>query len=218
MAIMEVNWQTFLSPGSPLPPDVSFLVISEDDDKALGETIGAHRLLLAAVSPVFRGMFFSPVKETGDMVKVKETSYEAFTTMLRFIYKAPGEEFLLTDISCPQKLFELLTVADKYEILALKTLASDALGYLAISNENMIFVATVAKSYKPLFEEVSQELLMRCLKFLFDTTTGGRDIFALISETKKNFPEATLDVLHELISAGNETLQLSGLQILAFGL
>ena len=208
MAIMEVNWQTFLSPGSPLPPDVSFLVISEDDDKALGETIGAHRLLLAAVSPVFRGMFFGPVKETGDMVKVKETSYEAFTTMFRFIYKVPGEEFHLTDISCPQKLFELLTVADKYEILSLKTLAVDALGSLSISNENMIFVVTVAKNYKLMFEDVSTKLLLKCLKFI--KTGGGQDTFTLISETKKNFPDASFDVLHELINVGNETLQLTG--------
>ena len=208
MAIMEVNWQAFLSPSSPLPPDVSFLLISEDDDKALGEPVRAHRFLLAAVSPVFRGMLFGPVKETGDMIKVKETSYEAFTTMFRFIYKLPGEEFSLTDMSCPQKLFELLTVADKYEILSLKTLAKDALGSLAISNENMIFVATVAKNYKQLFEDVSQELLLKCLKFI--KTGGGRDTFTLISETKKNFPDASFDVLHELINVGNETLQLPG--------
>ena len=127
MAISDINWQTFLSPGSPLPPDVSFLVISEDDDKALGEPIRAHRLLMAAVSPVFRGMLIGPMKETGDVIKVKEASYQAFTTMFRFIYKVPREEFHLTDISCPQDLFELLKVSDKYEIHPLKTLTSNAL-------------------------------------------------------------------------------------------
>ena len=214
MAISDINWQTFLSPGSPLPPDVSFLVISEDDDKALGEPIRAHRLLMAAVSPVFRGMLIGPMKETGDVIKVKEASYQAFTTMFRFIYKVPGEEFSLTDISCPQELFELLAVADKYEILSLKALAVDALGSLAISNENMIFVTTVAKRYKPLFEDVSQKLLLKCFKFI--TTEGGRDIVTLISETKKNFPDASLDVLYELINVGNETLHLPGGQDFSF--
>jgi len=212
MAIVDLNWQTFLSPESPLPPDVSFLVISEDDNKALGESIGVHRFLLAAVSPVFRGMLFSQLKEIGDVVKVKETSYEAFTTMLTYIYKAPGEEFSLT--ACPQKLFELLKVADKYEILSLRTLAVDALGSLTISNENMVFVANVAKGYKSLFEEVSVELLLKCLKFI--ATGGGQDTFTLISETKKNFPDASFDVLHELINVGKETLQLPGWGRLVF--
>ena len=208
MAIMDTNWQTFLSPDSDLPPDVFFLVISEDEENAAGKSIGAHRLFLAGVSPVFRGMLFGPIKETGDQIKVRETSYEAFSTLISFIYKVPGEEFSLTDISCPQKLFELLTVADKYQILSLKTLTLDALGSLAISNENLIFVATVAKNYRPLFEDVSTKLLVRCLKFI--KTGGGCNTFTLVSQTKKNFPDASLDVLYELINVGNATLQLPG--------
>ena len=134
--------------------------------------------------------------------------------MLTYIYKAPGEEFSLT--ACPQKLFELLTVADKYEILSLRTLAVDALGSLTISNENMVFVANVAKNYKSLFEEESQDLLLKCLKFI--ATGGGRDTFTLISETQKNFPDASFDVLHELINVGKETLQLPGVKGFRFRL
>ena len=92
-----------------------------------------------------------------------------------------------------------------YEICSLKTLASDTLETLAITKENMIFAATVAKRYKPLFTDSSKNLLVRCLKFLFDTTT-----FALISETKKNFPDADLNILDELIQVGNETFLQPG--------
>ena len=134
MSILETNWQNFLSPDCDFPPDVFFLLKSEDGESPR-KSIGAHRLLLAGVSPVFRGMLLGHLKEIGDVVKVKETSYGAFTTMLTYIYKAPGEEFSLT--ACPQKLFELLKVADKYEILSLRTLAADALGSLTISNENI---------------------------------------------------------------------------------
>ena len=51
---------------------------------------------------------------------------------------------------------------------------------------------------------------MRCMKFLFDTTNGAGDICALIKQTEDNFPEANLEILRELISVGNASLQLSG--------
>ena len=210
MAIIDTNWQTFLTPDSDVPPDVFFQVISEDDEhpETLGKSVGAHRLLMAGVSPVFRGMLLGPMKDTGDVIKVRETSFEAFSTVISFIYKVPGEEFSLTEIKCPQKLFELLTVADKYQILSLKTLTLDTLASLAISHENLIFVATVAKNYRPLFESVSKDLLLKCLNFI--KTGEGRNTYALISETKKNFPDASFDILHELINVGNEILQMPG--------
>ena len=204
MAIMETNWRSFLSPGSDLPPDVHFLVITQDGEKS----IGAHKLLMAGVSPVFRVMLCGPMKETGNVIRVEETSHEAFSSMISFIYKVPGEGFHLNDVGCPQKLFDLLAVADKYEILSLKTLTLDTLGSLAIANESVISFSTVAYNYKLLFEDVSQKLLMRCLKFLLDTTAGG--CAALISEAKKKFPDANSDVLEGLLHVGSESLQLPG--------
>ena len=66
MSIVETDWKRFLSPDSDLPPDVFFFVKGEGQSK----TIGAHKLLLAGVSPVFRGMFFGPLKEVGEVVEV----------------------------------------------------------------------------------------------------------------------------------------------------
>ena len=89
MSISKTDWHRFLSPGSELPPDVAFLVLGEDlvrGEGGEGETIGAHRLLLAGVSPVFKGMFFGPVRDTAEVVEVKETTYEAFDTMVKYIY------------------------------------------------------------------------------------------------------------------------------------
>ena len=63
MAIVEANWHSYLSPHSQIPPDVFFLVKTEDgeemdvDDESSKKTIGAHKFLLAGISPVFRGMF-----------------------------------------------------------------------------------------------------------------------------------------------------------------
>ena len=208
MSAAETHWQNFLSPDSELPPDVFFHV---EDEEGQSRTIGAHRFILAAVSPVFRGMFLGSIRETGEVVEVKETTVEAFNTMVNYIYNPPGgDTFNLSLIGCPKKLFELLTLANKYEILKLAMLISDALGSLAITRKNMIFAATIAKQYKEVFADVSNKLSMRCLKFLFDTTRGGGDVCALIKETVDNFPGANLNILRELIAVGTATLQLPG--------
>ena len=75
----------------------------------------------------------------------------------------------------------------------------------------MIFTAAVAKNYKDLFDDLSRKLTVKCLKFLFDTTTSGGDICALIKETVDNFPGANLDILRELIDVGSATLELPGI-------
>ena len=211
MTLREVNWQSFLSPDSALPPDVSFLVVNSGENvEGSGKAVGAHRLLLAGSSPVFNKMLFGPMKEMGEVIEVKGTTPEAFNTMINYIYVPPGDEFTLNDIRCPQKIFEIMALSDKYEILTLKTLASDSLSSLALTNQNMIFAATVATNYKHMFDEVSKKLLLRCLKFLFGKTGGG-DTFSLLSETKKNFPDASFDVLQELVVVGNEAFLLPGI-------
>ena len=150
----ETNLLVFLSPESEIPPDVLFRIQAEEEDSASREgsrkTIGAHRLILAVVSPVFRGMFFGPMKDTSEVIDVKETTAEAFETMITYIYKPlndlNGEQdiFNISQIKCPQRLLELLALADKYQILKLVTLTSEALNSLSITRENMIFTATVA--------------------------------------------------------------------------
>ena len=205
---VETNWGAFLSQDSDLPPDVSFCIKADEEDGV--KILRAHKLLLAGVSPVFRQQFFGPMKDTEKVVKVEETTSEAFDTMLSYIYKPPGKDTFRLDKKDCQKLFELLTLARKYMIPNLETVTLSTIETLAITRENMIFTATVATKYKKIFDDVCKKLLAKCLEWLFKTTKGAGDIFALIMETKKNFPEASLDILHELLSVGNETLQVPG--------
>ena len=211
MSAVETNWQSFLAPDSDLPPDVFFLV-NDEENRGESPTIGAHKLILAGVSPVFRRMFYGPLKEERDVVEVKETTYEAFDTLVKYIYHPPGgPPFHLNQINCPQKLFELLTLANRYQVFKLATFTSDALESLALNRENMIFAATVAKNYKEVFSDLSTKMTMKCLKFLIDTTSGSGDVCALIKETAENFPAADLNILRELIDVGGAVLQLSGM-------
>ena len=120
------DWKIFLSPDSDLPPDVSFLLADGEDGSSSSRTIRAHRCLLGGVSPVFRKQFFGPMKNDRDKIELKETTAKAFQTMIDFIYRKAGQEFSV-DIKCPQKQFEVLQLADYYEVLDLKTSVTEAL-------------------------------------------------------------------------------------------
>ena len=215
MSIANTNWLSSLAPGSDLPPPDVFFLVKDEEEESGGQSkkIGAHRLLLAGVSPVFNGMFFGPMKDEREVVEVKETTPEAFDTMIKFIYHPPaqlsGDKFNLNHVSCPQKLFELLTLANRYQVLDLATMTSEALESLTMTKETLIFTATIAQKYKMIFEDLSTKLSLKCLSFLFGSTTA--DIFSLIEATRVNFPEASLDILHELINVRNATLLLPGI-------
>ena len=101
MSVAETDWQSFLAPDSELPPDVNFLV-KDGENEGQSQTVRAHKFLLAGVSPVFRRMFFGPMKEVGDVVELKDTTLEAFDTMLNYIYRPMGgNAFSLNHIRCP---------------------------------------------------------------------------------------------------------------------
>ena len=116
-SIAETDLRVFLSPDSGLPHDVIFLVRGEDEESE-GERVGAHRQFLAAASEVFKRELFGPMKETGEVIEVKEPTPEAFKTMIEYLYSPQGgDAFNLDHISCAQKLFELLNLATRYVLL-----------------------------------------------------------------------------------------------------
>ena len=128
--------------------------------------------------------------------------------MIDFIYRPAGQEiFNMNSEDCPQKHFELLELAERYQILALKALVKESLQSFVATRENMIFAATVASNYKVLFEDTSMNVSMKCLKFFNDTTKNSEDVFSLIGDTMNNFPGASLDILLELKRVKDERLQ-----------
>ena len=108
MSIIDTNWGTFLEPDSEMPPDVIFHVIEncevdgDRDDRKTGQ-VSAHKFILGGVSHVFRKMFFGAMKENGDIVEIKETTKEAFATLINYVYCPPGlDKFSLDHLTCPQ--------------------------------------------------------------------------------------------------------------------
>ena len=205
MAIVDTDWKTFLSPDSDLPPDVSFLVT---EDEKNSKTVKAHRWALAGVSPVFRAQFCGPMKDEQEVIEVKKTTAEAFQTLVDFIYRHPRQDaFLINNTDCPQKLFELLELAERYQVYDLKNVVDESLRNFVVTRENMVFAATVARNYKVQFEDTSVTLSMKCLKFLRATTKDSDDVFDLIGDTMNSFPGASLDILLELKKVKDENMQ-----------
>ena len=197
MALLgKADWESFRSPDSEIPPDVFFLVKGEDGKSS---KIGAHRILLAGISPVFRRMFFGSMKETGETMEMKDTSPDTFGAMINYIYTRHPDD-VLYGIGSPKILFELFALADMYDILELKTKISKSLQEFEINHANLTYTATVASSYKGLFADISTELLMLCLKFYLGLDATDKD--ALL--------ESSDGILQELMEVGRSTLQFPG--------
>ena len=168
------------------------------------EKVFAHRLLLAGASPVFRKQFFGALKEGADEVVVRDTTIEAFTTMIQFMYMAPEEteKFALKFRNCAQSLCELVNISERYQILDLNKMAKSALENFLVTEENLIFTATTAKNYS-VFEDVSSMLTEKCLYFLATSLTTAKDVFSLIVKTGEAFPDADMDILYDLLKILN---------------
>ncbi|XP_023318721.1 speckle-type POZ protein-like [Trichogramma pretiosum] len=79
------------------------------------EEIPAHKIILAAVSPVFRVMFTNDTLENKEnLVKITDTNKNIVKEMLRFIYTGK------IDVIETDMIIELLVAADKYKIDSLK--------------------------------------------------------------------------------------------------
>ena len=78
MTLKHINWKHYISTSDPpLPYDVTFRVFSQDDETHFRE-ISGHKFLLASVSQVFQAQFFGGLANDQKVIKIKETTFEAF--------------------------------------------------------------------------------------------------------------------------------------------
>ena len=140
-------------------------------------------------------MFFGPEKETEEMIQVH---CEAFVKMMQYIY-GRHPHLVLNKITESKVYMELFNLSQKYELNNRKTIL-DSLQKFKISRENMIYSATIANSYRGLFPEESNELLLKCLRFYLD------------KPDKEDLPnyETSQDTLQKLMEVGRSTLQPFG--------
>ena len=176
-----------------------------DENDGPTNPIAAHKLLLSGSTPVFMKQFFGPMKENRTEVKIEDTTVQAFATMINYIYEKP-ESFSLTDIKCPQKLCEILAIAERYQVTGLVHMTENTLNELKITPENMIFSVATSKNYAT-FEDAAKMLYRKCQLFCFENLKTADDVYSLVLMTHNNFPEADPKLLPELLKSNADKCQ-----------
>jgi hypothetical protein len=98
-------------PSKKVPFDVTFLVGPNS------QPIRAHKFVLAAVSDVFRSMFFSNFKSE-DAIIINDIDEETFWIMLNCIY---GRDFNITK----ENMVQVLYTSEKYNLLNLSKICTN---------------------------------------------------------------------------------------------
>lgn len=134
--------------------DVKFLIGDQE--------IKAHKVVLAARSPVFRKMFATKMKESNsNEVVISDISYDTFEEMLFFIYSGN----ITSDF--PTLVMDLFAASHKYQLEDLKKLCGTEISE-NLSEENAAAVLEFAEIYD-CGENIKKEafsLCKRCVTFI----------------------------------------------------
>ena len=137
----------------------------DSEDKVV-DTIATHKVILAVHNEYFRAISFGTgafFKEGKDgIVVVTETTKEAFLDLLGFIYEKDidFENKSLTD------LFEILNLAQRYQVDKLKDVVSKYINNFPITMDNVAMVVNTALDLSNIFDEVLENLLKSCADLL----------------------------------------------------
>lgn len=194
--IYTVEWMKFLDQDSAVPPDVTFSVIQSSGIYR----VKAHKLVLAAVSPVFRKMFYGEqiFTEEEEEIEITDSECFAFQKMINYVYSKNNLILSSMDI---QESFETLKVGDKYDLTELIILARRAIESFAITNKNVGRVLLVVENYKNLegFEQICQTLAIRCKKFTEENLKSAQDVFNLLAISSSLDDDDTLRTESDLV-------------------
>ncbi|CAL5007480.1 unnamed protein product [Urochloa decumbens] len=114
------------APSSNITEDLRMLIEAEETTDVTfsvgGETIGAHKILLAARSPVLRAELYGPMKESKEQhVTIEDMQPAVFRALLHFIYtdSLPDADQNGGE-SNSELIWHLLVAADRYAVDRLK--------------------------------------------------------------------------------------------------
>eukprot|EP00092_Neocalanus_flemingeri_P060136 GFUD01072039.1.p1 GENE.GFUD01072039.1~~GFUD01072039.1.p1 ORF type:complete len:311 (-),score=66.72 GFUD01072039.1:52-936(-) len=159
-------------PAYGVPSDVTFQIVrvtiegTAEIREVLGDVTG-HKLVFAAASSVFRDEFFGGLKETTDVIPVKETTYEAFEKMMFFIYQ---KDIDWSGGVTVLEMYDVVNLAERYIMPELMDEMTKQMENVPLkNNEDLLNIAHTATQFHHLFPDVSSALLLSCAKFLQKT-------------------------------------------------
>lgn len=133
-----------------------------------GEKFPAHKLVLAARSPIFRSKFFDELEEDKQEIIISDLEPKVFKAMLHFIYRDTLTEDVDVDVATPSSscmssvsdtlTAKLLAAADRYGLERLRLMCGSHLC-------KDISVNSVAKILALADEHHATELKAVCLRF-----------------------------------------------------
>ncbi|XP_065209108.1 speckle-type POZ protein-like [Planococcus citri] len=147
--------------------DFSDVTISVD-----GKNYPAHKLILAARSSVFKAMFKNDMRESQkNHITITDMEKETFEEMLHYIYSGKVRNL-------EKSAFELLLVADKYDLEELKN-ACERLLITKISAENVGKILVLADMHN------AEELKGRALRFIKENPANFEtEIWNVLTESR----------------------------------
>ena len=165
-------------PSYGIPADVTFQIIDEvvaEDRAVLGEVKG-HKVILGAFSPVFKSMFFGPLKETRDVIPIEQTTLEAFEKLIEYIYQKDIDWSNMTVL----EMYDIVNLAEMYQMPDMMNEIKTQMEVVAITDETLMDTAHTAAQFSQ-FSDVSSTLLHTCARFLQKTkkSPGERLEFAM---------------------------------------
>ena len=173
----EESLLSLTDPAFGVPFDVHFEI--EDEEGFILGVVGAHKAVMALRSPVFKTMFYGPLAETGELIRIKKTSMFAFKEMVRYMHDADLDERPWA--IAVRELFRMADLAERYNLPGLSERLVDYAREYLFPRESLLEVARLAEEFF-MYTQVSQALLNRCALFLTTIIETPEDFDTIIKE------------------------------------
>jgi len=192
-SVTKENLSVLQDPSCGIPGDVTFHIRdgSEDKDGAIPSEVKGHKVILGAFSPVFKSMFFGPLKESRDVIPIEQTTLEAFKILVDYIYQKDIDWRKMSVL----EMYDIVNLAERYQMPELMKEIKTQMEVVAITDENLMDTAHIATQFSQ-FPDVSSTLLVTCARFLQKTkrTAADRLDFA-INQSGRGQEVTTLQLL-----------------------
>ena len=142
-------------------PEMDYFMNEDKSDVVFvveGQRLPALKILLSVRNKVFRAMFSENFKESKDKtVVIEETSFEAFKTLILFLY---SDQLVLKDDNDLKLIKEVCELSDRYDSRRLLEKVGQHLKEMPFNAENLYDITLFAFNHK------IDELMAKMLTYL----------------------------------------------------
>ena len=180
----------------PMLKNAAFFKVVEDVENDAGgfKAIRSSKNVLAFTSPVFKQQFFGSLsanKNSGDstqdkmeIVNIQGLTFSIFKDFIELIISSDAN--IIDTAEDFEYLFEMLRIADKYQVLDIVDLVKGRIATVEMTLANVVKAASIAENYQDLlnFEVVSRGVLKRCAAVLVEYCPTSVDLSNFILDNK----------------------------------